>query len=81
MRWMEGGGEIKERAVDACCGPFMLGERMEGRGEEVGVVTEKKGVGGLNGRRDKKVRRERGEMESNGRALDGKVNEAEWGGV
>lgn len=40
------------------------------------------GSGGeLNGQRDKKVRRERGEMESNGRAGDGKVKGAEWGAV
>lgn len=38
-------------------------------------------MGGLNGQRDKKVRRERGEMESNGRARDRGVKEAEWGGV
>lgn len=41
----------------------------------------KKREGGLNGQRDKKVRGERGEMESDGRAQDRKVKEAEWGGV
>lgn len=38
-------------------------------------------MGELNGQKDKKVRRERGEMESKGGAQNRKVNKAEWGGV